>query len=105
MTNFRLQRSHFDEVKKAFADSRDLGTYSGLVGEFASSGTSRLKERLDTFEEIQVFVGAETFAVCFLKKTPPLLICDTSETPYIDRIQIDHPLPDLKSSLDRVSGR
>lgn len=105
MTNFRLQRSHFDEVKKAFSDSRDLASYSDLVDEFASKGTSRLKERLETFEEIQVFVGAETFAVCLQKKTAPLLICDSSETPYIDRIHIDQPLPDLKSSLDRVSGR
>ncbi len=94
-----------DEVKKVFADSKDLASYSGLVGEFASKGTSRLKERLETFEAIQVFVGTETFAVCLLKKEPPLLMCDTSETPYIDRIQIDQPLPDLKLSLDRVSGR
>jgi hypothetical protein len=105
LTNFRLQRSHMDEVRKAFADSRDLAAYSGLVDDFASKGTSRLKERLETFESIQVFVGTETFAVCLLKKAPPLLICDTSETPYIDRIQIDQPLPDMKSSLDRVSGR
>jgi len=105
MTNFRLQRSHMDEVKKVFADSKDLASYSGLVGEFSSKGTSRLKERLETFESIQVFVGTETFAVCLLKTAPPLLICDTSETPYIDRIQIDQPLPDLKWSLDRVSGR
>lgn len=105
MTNFRLQRSHLEEVKKVFAESRELAAYIGLVDDFASKGTSRLKERLGTFESIQVFVGTETFAVCLLKKSPPLLICDTSETPYIDRIQIDQPLPDMKWSLDRVSGR
>lgn len=109
MTNFRLQRSHMEEVRQAFTVSRDsnadLTTYSELVHQFASPGTSRLKDRLKTFDEIQIFLGGETFAVCLLKKAPPMLLCDTSETPYIDRIQIDQPLPDMKSSLDRISGR
>lgn len=113
MTNFRLQRAHLDEVKKVFAESKSLASYSELVNRFAGTGTSRLKERLETFEEIQVFVGGETFAVCLLKrsqsgsqpKSQPMLICDSSETPYIDRIQIDEPLPEIKASLDRVSGR
>ncbi|MDZ4082471.1 MAG: hypothetical protein U1E10_06025 [Bdellovibrionales bacterium] len=109
MTNFRLQRSHLEEVKQVFTGSRDtkndLETYSDLVHKFASPGTSRLKDRLKTFEEIQIFLGGETFAICLMKKLPPMLLCDTSETPYIDRIQIDQPLPDMKSSLDRISGR
>lgn len=114
MTNFRLQRSHMEEVKQVFAGLRDaktdvenssVETYSDLVHKFASPGTSRLKDRLKTFDEIQIFLGGETFAVCLLKKASPMLLCDTSETPYIDRIQIDQPLPDMKSSLDRISGR
>lgn len=105
LTNFRLQRTGFDEVKRVFADSRDLAAYSDLVHKFAGRGTSRLKDRLSTFDDIQIFLGRETFAVCLLKKTPPMLLCDTSETPYIDRIQTGLPLPEMKLNLERISGR
>jgi hypothetical protein len=105
MTNFRMQRSHIDEVKEVFTDSQALSAYSELVEKHAGSGKSRLKERLETFEEFQIFVGGETFAICLLKRSPPMLICDNSETPFVDKIQIDLPLPDIKASLDRVSGR
>jgi len=105
MTNFRLQRSHMEEVKTVFTESRNLEAYTDLVHQFTSDRSSWLKDRIRIFDEIQIFLGGETFALCLLKNAPPMLLCDTSETPYLDRIQIDQPLPDIKSTLDRISTR
>ncbi len=105
VANFRLQHDHFDAVKTAFSESRNLQIYSELLSENVSYGTSRLSDRVLSFEEFAVFVGGESFSVCMSQTNPPMMVCDHSETPYLDRIQIDPPLPDLKSSLDRVSGR